>query len=187
MPWRDANGDLQFFDWTYIVPWGELFDVQDRGLLSETVTNPLFVAIAETMLNKTAWSNKEIWQETDTDSEKTFKKMLHVWQTAVPSLMYKGIYWDKLYESATGKPSKMGKIRPLAPTIAHTIFGLRTQPIDVEEQERFRIFDKQKKVEELESKIRDIIIREANGNIEEEEYTKRRDQYFKQIEEILKE
>lgn len=185
MPFRDVNGDLRFFDWTYIVPWGELFDAQDRGLLSTTVTNPLFQIVADITRNKSGWSGREIYKGTDTQKEKTFKQMVHLWQTAVPSLMYKGIYWDKIYESATGKPSKMGKIRPLAPTIAHTVFGLRTQPIDVAEQEKFRLMEKREEVQELEGKIRDIVIRLNAGNIDEEEYTKRRDQYFKQIQELL--
>jgi len=185
MPWRDANGDLQFFDWTYIVPWGELFDVQDRGLAGAVITNPLFQTVADITRNKSGWSGWEIYDETDTPEEKTFKQMLHVWQTAVPSLMYRGIYWDKLYESATGKPSKMGKVRPIGPAIAHTIFGLRAQPIDVTQQQQFRLMEKRKQVEELEGKIRDIIIREASGNIDEKEYNQKRDQYQKQIETIL--
>lgn len=185
MPWRDANNDLQFFDWTYIVPWGELFDVQDRGLAGALITNPLFQIVADLTRNKSGWSGREIYDETDTPEEKTFKQMVHTWQTAVPSLMYRGIYWDKLYESATGKPSKMGKVRPLGPAIAHTIFGLRAQPIDVTQQQQFRLMEKRRQVNELEGKIRDIIIREASGNIEEGEYTKRRDQYLKQIETLV--
>lgn len=185
MPFRDTNGDLQFFDWTYIVPWGELFDAQDRGLLSATITNPLFQTVADITRNKSGWSGREIYEETDTPEEKTFKQMLHVWQTAMPSLMYKGIYWDKMYESATGKPSKMGKIRPLAPTIAHTIFGLRTQAIDIEQQQRFNIAAKRAKVEELEKKMADIVVRFSNDNITEEEYEEKREQYFKQIQDIL--
>lgn len=187
MPFRDENGDLLFFDWTYIVPWGELFDAQDRGLLAATATNPLFQIVADITRNKSGWSGREIYKETDTDKEKTFKMMLHLWETAVPSLAYKGIYWDKIYESATGKPSKMGKARPLGPTIAHTVFGLRTQAIDVEDQELFRLQEKQRKIHELEAKIRDIVIRENRGNIDEEEYTRKRDQYFNQIKELLKE
>lgn len=187
MPWRDANGDLQFFDWTYIVPWGELFDVQDRGLAGAVITNPLFQTVADITRNKSGWSGWEIYDETDTPEEKTFKQMLHVWQTAVPSLMYRGIYWDKLYESATGKPSKMGKVRPIGPAIAHTIFGLRAQPIDVTQQQQFRLMEKRGQIAELEGKIRDIIIREASGNIEEKEYNQKRDQYLKQIETVLTE
>jgi hypothetical protein len=187
MPWRDNNGDLQFFDWSYILPWGELFDAQDRGLLGATVTNPFIVTGSELMLNKSGWSGREIYQDTDTTKEKTFKQMIHLWQTAVPSLMYKGIYWDKLYNVATGKPSKMGKIQPLAPAIAHTIFGLRAQPVDIAKEEQFRLIEKRKKVEELEGKIRDIVIREANGNIDEKEYTQKRDQYLKQIQGLLTE
>jgi len=187
MPWRDANDNLQFFDWTYIVPWGELFDVQDKGLAAAVITNPLFQIVADITRNRSGWSGREIYKETDTPKEKTFKQMVHTWQTLVPSLMYKGIYWDKIYESATGKPSKMGEIRPLAPMIAHTIFGLRTQPVDVEKQKQFRLIDKRDQIEELSSKISDIVIRAQNDNITEEEYNERREQYLKQIQGLMDE
>jgi hypothetical protein len=187
MPFRNANGDLLFFDWTYIIPWGELYDAQDNKLLGDVITNPLVQITADIARNKSGWSGREIWNDTDTTEEQNFKKMLYVWQAAVPSLMYKGIYWDKLYNAATGRPSKMGEIQPLAPAIAHTIFGLRTQAIDVEQQKLFRMIEKQKSVQELEGKIRDIVIREANGNIDEEEYTKKRDQYIQQIQGLLSE
>ena len=154
-------------------------------MAAAVITNPLFQTVADITRNKSGWSGREIWDETDTTEERTFKQMLHVWQTAVPSLMYRGIYWDKLYNAATGRPSKMGKVTPIAPAVAHTIFGLRAQPIDVTQQQQFRLFEKRKQVEELEGKIRDIIIRETSGNIEEEEYTKRKDQYLKQIETIV--
>ena len=73
------------------------------------------------------------------------------------------------------------------PTIAHTVFGLRTQPVDIEQQEKFLLMEKTGKVGELEGKIRKLIL-EFNANaITEEEYTKKRDQYFGQIEDILKE
>lgn len=185
MPFRDANGDLQFFDWTYVVPWGELFDSQDRGLLGDVVTNPIMVVSADIMHNKSGFSGQPIWDETDTPKEQNFKKMLYLWQAAVPSLMYKGIYWDKLYNAVTERPSKMGKVPPLAPAIAHTIFGLRTVPIDVQKQTEFRMREKQVKLRELEGKIRDIVIRASNNNIDEKEYTEKREQYIQQMQAIL--
>lgn len=188
MPWRDANGDLQFFDWTYIVPWGELFDVQDRGLIGDVVTNPIYVLMAENMLNKNGFIGYEIYQETDTVKERTFKQMLHVWQTLVPSLMYKGIYWDRIYSAATGKPSRgifYDKIPPLAPAIAHTVFGLRTQPIDIEEEKIRRLRELRGKVDELGDKIRRLTLKESGGAIEKDEYEKKRGQYLKQIDELL--
>jgi hypothetical protein len=187
LPFRDQNGKLRFLDLTYIVPWGELYDAQDRGLLGTVVANPIIQVTADIARNKSGWNGREIWQETDTPKERTFKQMIHFWQSAAPSLMYKGIYWDKMYNAATGKPSKMGDIEPLAPAIAHTVFGLRTQAIDPEEQALFRQFEKMRKAEELEKKISDIVIRAANGNITEEEYNERREQYMQQIQGLFTE
>ena len=187
LPFRDANGKLQFFDWTYILPWGELYNAQDRGLLGSIVTNPAVQVTADIMRNKSGFSGREIWKETDTPKEQTFKKMIHFWQTAVPSLMYKGIYWDKMYNGVTGKPSKMGEIAPVAPMVAHTLFGLRTQAVDPEQQAIYRQYEKMSQAQELEKKIADISIRETNGNITEEEYDQKREQYMEQIQSLFNE
>lgn len=187
MPWRDENGDLRFFDWTYVVPWGEIYDAHERGILKAGITNPMVQIWADLSRNKSGWTDREIYKETDTTSEKTYKALEYTWQSIMPSLAYKGIYWNKLEEAATGKPSKRGKTRPLSETIAHTVFGLRTQPIDVDEQKMFKIWDKQSRMQELESKMRDITVRFGAGNIDKEEYQKKRDQYLGQAQKLIAE
>lgn len=187
MPYRDDNGDLRFFDWTYIIPWGALHDAEERGVLKTVVTNPLYSLVTAAMVNKDLWSGREVWKETDTFSERSFKKMRYVWENLSPSLAYKGIYWDKLEQAATGKPSKYGKVRPLLETVAHTIFGLRTQAVDVVKQKRFRMYEKQRQIKELRSKFIDISQRYKSGNIDRKRYEEKRKQYFKQMREIIRE
>lgn len=186
MPYRDDNGDLRFFDWTYIVPWGEIADTQERGVLKSVVTNPLYQLVSDISHNKSGWTERPIWKETDLPEEKWAKQVEYIWYNLVPSLAYKGIYWDKILDAATGKPSKYGKIRPLPETIAHTIFGLRTQPIDIKRQKLFGAFEKRDQLQELNKKMTDIIRRQKAGNISKEEYNKKRQQYLQQIKDLFK-
>ena len=192
MPYRDDNGDLRFFDWTYIVPWGELFDAQERGLLKIGITNPIFQIAADFSRNKSGWTEREIWKETDTFQERTAKKMKYFWGTLMPSLAPKGLYWDRLMDVATGKPSKAkpgypeGKKRLPIETIAHTLLGLRTQAIDPQEQRRWRLLEKRGQIKELRSKMVDITLRRKSGNITEEEYQKKRKQYIEQVKKVLR-
>lgn len=181
MPYRDKNNDLRFFDWTYIVPWGELHDAEERGLLKTGITNPLFQLTADISRNKSGWTDKEIYKGTDTTKEKTFKAMKYIWQSLTPSLAYKGIYWDKLEEAATGKKTKMGKVQPLPEAIAHTIFGLRTQAIDVKTQRRFNMYKVQKNLSELQGKMINLINERKYGRITEEEFISTRQQYINQM------
>jgi hypothetical protein len=189
LPYRDNNGDLRFFDWTFILPWGEMAEFQERGPLDVVISNPLLQIVGDIARNKSSFTDREIWQVTDTTKEKTAKKMLHVWRIAVPSLAPKGLYWDKLYEAAAGTPQKYpvsgGKERLLPETVAHTLFGLRTQAVDPKQQKLWRFFEKQEKIKELSGKLRDIAIRRRSGNISEQEYQTRRSQSIEQIKYIL--
>jgi hypothetical protein len=187
MPYRDKNGDLRFFDWTYLVPWGELYEMSERGLLKTGITNPIFQLVADISRNKSGWTNREIYKETDTTSEKAVKSMQYIWQSLVPSLAYKGIYWDKIYNAATGKPSKTGKIPSIPETLAHTIFGLRTQAIDLELQKRLKAYESRTKMQEIRGKMIDIMQRRASGNITDEEFLRLRTQYLEQAKTMAKE
>jgi hypothetical protein len=184
MPYRDDNGDLRFFDWTYTIPWGEIAEVGERGVLKSVVTNPLVNMVGDIKRNKTSFTEREIWKETDTRKEKFFKGMKYVWQNLMPALTPKGLYWDKLEEAATGKPSVIGKKRPLPETIAHTVFGLRTQPIDVKRQKGYKYYERQKAVEELSKKLNTLGRERKVGRISEKEFIKKRNQYKKQLQEL---
>jgi len=141
--------------------------------------------VGDIQRNKSSWTGREIWRETDTTEEKTWAMTQYVWQNLTPGLAPKGVYWDKLSEAATGKPSKIGKVRPVPETIAHTIFGLRTQPIDVKEQKKWRLLDKQRQLKEFYGKMADITQRKRAGNITQEEYDKKKTQYLEQIKKLL--
>jgi len=186
MPYRDANGDLRFFDWTYIIPWGEMTEVTDRGLTNVLVSNPLFTLISDINHNKSSFTGKEIWKETDTTEEKTWKSTEYIWQGLVPSLSYKGIYWDKLYRAATGQ-TRYGKKELIPETVAHTIFGLRTQALDMNIAQRKKIYDTQSKLRELQGKMIDVISKQSRKEINPIEAQKLKQQYLKQTQDLMEE
>jgi hypothetical protein len=188
MPYRDANGDLRFFDWTWNVPWGGLFEAEQRGLLKSTVTNPLLTLTFDIMNNKSSWTGRKIYDDAipvDKQTpayrkEQNFKKMLYVWQALSPSLMYKGIYWDKLYGAATGKKLR-GKDMLLPEAIAHTIFGVRTQAFDEDEARRWQLLRMAEGFDELRGNMLKILTQRSNGDINEQEFDKKWGIYTEQL------
>ncbi len=200
MPYRDKNGDLRFFDWTYILPWGELSQVgETTNAGSILMSNPLVRIPAELAANKSIWSGRKIFddeippkdQTVEYSREQTAKKLKYFWGTLAPSLAPKGLYWDRLIDAATGRPPKTLTGAPqeqlLPETVAHTIFGLRTQPINVKEQKMFRLWDKQRQIQEAQKNIKNIELRRKSGNIEQAEYESKKAIYIEQIEKIVKE
>jgi len=180
MPYRDDNGDLRFFDWTWNVPWGGLFEAEQRGLMKSTITNPLTQITYEIMQNKSSWTGEKIYddaipvdkQTSAYRKEQNFKKMLYVWQALAPSLAYKGIYWDKLYGAATGKKER-GKDMLLPEAIAHTIFGVRTQAIDVDEARRWKLLNMAEGFDELRGNMIKVLMQRSNGDITQKEFDKK--------------
>jgi hypothetical protein len=188
MPYRDQNNDLRFFDITYILPWGQISDFQQRGVLNVIASNPMLQVVGDIQRNKDSFMGKKIWEDTDTDEEKFAKRVLHFWQSAapLPSWFPGGIYYDKIYEAVTGKPSKkwdilLDKKPSLLETLLHTLGGIRLQPLDVEKQEMFYWQDKQEKLIELEKKLSDSFIQSSAGNITPEQLQQVRDQYIQQM------
>lgn len=199
MPYRDKNGELRFFDWTYVLPWGELSQVgESTNAGSILMSNPLVRIPAELAANKSIWSGRKIYddeiplkdQTVEYAREQTAKKLKYFWGTIAPSLAPKGLYWDRLIDAATGKPPKTLTGEPkeqlLPETIAHTIFGLRTQPINVKEQKMFRLWDKQRQIQEVQKNIKNIELRRRSGNISQQEYEIKKDVYIKQMQQIIK-
>jgi len=186
LPWRDQNGDLQFLDWTYLVPWGELYEAEHRGLLKTVITNPLLQVWSDIVHNKSSWTGREIWYETDTPQEKFAKKLLYTWRQAVPNLTPGGIYWDKLYKAIAGIKYGWGrrKIPSIPKTIAHTIFGIRLLGISPDEQKRFEQFGARDKLKELGNKARRNYMEYQAGNISRKKYERLNKQYRKQVKEI---
>lgn len=198
MPYRDKNGDLRFFDWTYIVPWGELNEIGETNIGSILLSNPLVRITADIAANKSIWTGRKIYddrippeeQTSEYRAEQTLKKVKYVWGSLMPSLAPQGLYWDKLLEAAQGKPLKTipgkEKKRLLPETVAHVLLGLRTQAIDPEEQRHWRLREKQGQIGELQKNMRDSILRWQSGNITDDEYFERRDVLLKQVEKLLK-
>ncbi len=200
MPYRDKNGDLRFFDWTYVLPWGELSQVgETTNVGSILLSNPIVRIPAEIATNKSIWSGRKIYDDSippneqtpEYKAEQTAKKMKYFWGTLVPSLAPKGLYWDRMIDAATGRPLKtMRKDKPkkrlLPETLAHTLLGLRTQPIDVKDQQYYRLWEKERQIREIKSNMKDIEIRKEVGNITDDEYQRRREIYIEQMENVVK-
>lgn len=200
MPYRDANGDLRLFDWTFNVPWGPLADLQSRGPLETVVSNPIVQIAGDIMRNKSSWTDRPIFNEkTDPWRVKGAKAVLYAWQSLAPPLMpdvipgeqYStgGGYWGKLYDALTGTPKMMGprlKQQPIPETIGQTLLGLRTQPMDVKMSQYWKIRDVLEGSKEISAEMRKtnrwyregrITKAERDANIQA--LQERRREYFK--------
>lgn len=142
LPMRDAHGHLRLLDMQFVMPYGDLIDMEGtnqlvrnlppviRGpvnqVLGVTVENPLAQAIATTIANRDPFTGREVMLPGSTPSEvlATVSRSLYT-QAAPPLAGYAG---KKLWDALNGRSTFYG-IRYDPPfEIAGALFGIRTTP-----------------------------------------------------------
>lgn len=168
VPWKDKYGRTLYLDLDYILPLNFL---EPQTLFGEnpalTLVNSLF-SVAKGKAPIDTFTNKPIWEETDTLYEKAAKyvdfiqkAILPAWAVGVPLTIegerkIGGTALQKTYEAARGTAESraMGaKPRGALGTAADVVLGLRTQPLDVGREGYYRIYEKTQKIKELQSKL----------------------------------
>lgn len=197
LPYKDENGDMRFFDQTYMVPWGTLSELKTRGPLDIIMANPFIQTIEDLMHNKSSFTDRTIWEETDENVIITYpggakvsladiKKVSYVWDAMMPGLAPGGSYSNKLIDAFNSKQNKYGKQSLKKEAIAHTVFGLRTQAVDPELQSIFAIKDKQKAIAELVGNIKNMQHEKAIGNVSQADYDRKMIAYKQALTDIAK-
>jgi hypothetical protein len=198
MPWRDANGDLQFFDWTYIIPWGEIYDARQRGLMGSMVTNPLIQMYGDIQRNKNAFTGAKIYDDRIPPDEQTpayrreqrAKMAKYFWQGILPPLSPKGMYWERIEEALQGKDivervGEEGKPRRLPQTLLHTTMGLKFQPIDLQVEHLRRLQEKQAQANEIAGNMAKATKEFNEGKITEEKLEEKMKVYEEQLQKVI--
>jgi len=210
MPLRDDNGSLQLLDLTYIVPYKDWYDVIQSGVTIATTgqlnsgddiiegitgfaNNPIFTAMTELSANKNRFLNKPIWNETDKPKEKLQKALDYMYKLWMPSLMpgiptltRGGYSYDKLINSLFNRPDYQGRVFSLAPVIGSTIFGLKTNPVEIEKYKDQHISKLKGEILEL-NRVKSQVLKD--DSIDKEERLKRASEFdtrIKTVEDSIK-
>jgi len=138
LPYKDKYGQLMFLDLTYILPWGDVGETGATGILQGTpgYAGPLR-AIAEVMLNTSAFTGSEIYDPNDSTKEKVQAVSDYLYKFAMPSLapaipgVTKGGWgFERLWASVTGKEDYFGRTSSPGTAFASAIVGMKTNPMD---------------------------------------------------------
>lgn len=187
LPWNDKNGRAQYLDMNYILPWANITDY--AGGNAFLPSNPIFSIPADIQRNVSAFTQKPIWLETDTDQEKSIKVSDYIYKAIMPSLAPEipftgirgGYSWDKLVSSLTQKPDYFGRIKSLPSTFLDIGLGIKAQPFDIGQEVGFRSMEQQKKSDEIKANIRKI---GRDQSMSDEEKQKKIESQVKKLENI---
>jgi hypothetical protein len=168
LPIKDKQGRSAYFDLTYIIPFGDLVSGNffDRQTKRETGTkeslpeallskSPFFQLVKEIGRNEDFYGDK-IWQDSDSTEKQLGDLMRHLTKTYMPPLVAdqipggyntKGERRIKGISGALGASSE-NQQRNLMQEMLRNV-GAKIQPIDVDIQETYAEWNKQKALETL--------------------------------------
>lgn len=155
------NGQDLYLDLNYLLPWGNLLEM--TGRLYEP-QNPAYTLIADLYRNKSSYTQKEVWKETDTNEEKLKKAGDYIYKVLMPpfapggldvdSLTRGGYSWQKLVDAFKQRPDYFGRVRDIPTTLIDTILGLKATPVDYSQVQQGKLIERRKTIQDLRDQIR---------------------------------
>lgn len=144
MPFRDGYGDPVFLDIRRWIPAGDVFDT-NVGQAAVPIPAPLqwsgpLMLAAELMLNKQAFTGKEIINEKTDDSLDKMQKVADWgWKSWMPSAIWipNSWYWEKMEKAIKGGRDSAGRVYSV-PLALSSSFGIKVQPLNVEQARYFQ-------------------------------------------------
>jgi len=161
LPIKDASGRTQYLDLQYILPFNP---VETKSL---SPNNPFVEVYSDLRRNKSAFSGKKIWEETDTDAEKNVKALKYAWLQLSPNnpLIPSSWSFNKLQDAGIfprvdngslvikPRPDSLGRERSKIAAVLDSIFGIKTTPIDVKTEQAKRVIEKKGVINDLKSQL----------------------------------
>jgi len=176
IPFKDKYGRSQYLDLNYILPWGDIGEVGHTLYPS----NPVWGLIADIKRNKSAFTQREIWKPGSTKEEMSQAIVDYVGKAMLPPLLF-GYSWDKFWSMVKRTPDWQGRVRSFWATMADIMIGLKTRPIDIEEERKWREFEREQDIRDIQARIRSTLRR---TDIAEEEKKRIEADYQKKLEEL---
>jgi hypothetical protein len=135
LPARDKAGLIQTLDVSYILPWGDIGETGGVFGLSPSISpsNPLPKTIAELAFNKSLYTGREIFKNTDTGTEKAGKIADYLGKNLIPlpTWVPPGYSWHKFMSAIEKRPDYYGRVRGLPKVLADILVGIKISPIDL--------------------------------------------------------
>lgn len=178
LPTKDTEGRFQFLDLGYVLPFGDLVETLDRlrggegANLSFELPGGPGAALLEVSFNKSLFSGKPIYAETDTIPEAARKITDHVLKAWLPALVppipgtgFAGGYSTVAFRRAIAPEIQLPGEQPISPTdyfghrrdivntIESKILGLNVKGAALRELQQVKMIEFRRQIDELSSQL----------------------------------
>jgi hypothetical protein len=189
LPYKDKYNRTQWLNLEYILPVGMAPEIMEKGILKGGIGNPFFNILADLTKN-IDFRGKPIFPPEATPQEAMQAAISHVYRQIVPSLapsippITKGGYsFEKVMDAIYERPDFIERTRDLTPVLFDVLMGLKVNPVDVGEAEQFKMWDKKKRIDELQKQV----LKLRHPAISEKEREKQAEILFKKMQKVLDE
>jgi hypothetical protein len=189
LPFKDNTDRNIYIDLTYMLPFGDLGEVADQTEADIPRVffpqHPVFDALAILKDSRDPFTQKKIALPDDPlSAQKHFKALA---RTFMPALAPGGYSFDKAVNAIKETPDYQGRVRALPWVALDVLLGLKTRPFDLDEQQAFKLKEKERAIEDVYQEIRSIERKRQTGLINDKEADELVDIYINHVEAIGKE
>src|SRR5690606_16241373 len=197
LPITDQYGRSLYLDLTYILPFGDIGEIAGVGMassglpglrgdvanaISHIINTPYLSFIEDLRRNHNAFTGRPIWEEGDTPKQQYRKVVEYIAQFLLPSLAPGGYSYKNIKAAVMKEPDWLGRTRTLRQALASSFLGLKTRPIDYNEELMFRLREIDEKIDAVYKNLETAAVQAAQGRISKKYAEEVWDEGFKLIE-----
>ena len=178
LPYKDDEGRWQFYDYSYMMPWGFYTGVGNKiaageyGEASDDVvgllSGPGLNIAAAITTNKDPFTNREIVDTGAPPVDQLEDSLNYAWRVAAPTWLTDIGFAGKMYEAITKEPNYYGDPTITKPQAWYRLVGQNVYPVDPEQSRNTNLYFKRKDIEDAQNYYRKQI-RQAQLRGDEEE------------------
>jgi hypothetical protein len=178
LPYKDDEGRWQFYDYSYMMPWGFYTGVGNKiaageyGEASDDVigllSGPGLNIAAAITTNKDPFTNREIVDTGAPPVDQLEDSLNYAWRVAAPTWLTDIGFAGKMYEAITKEPNYYGDPTITKPQAWYRLVGQNVYPVDPEQSRNTNLYFKRKDIEDAQNYYRKQI-RQAELRGDEEE------------------
>ncbi len=158
-PWKDDEGRWQFYDWSYIMPWGFYTGIANKVAAEKPEEafddliglwgGPGINVSTAILTNKDPFTNRDIVDPSGTAADQAKDVLNYTWRTAAPSFLTDIGFAGKMYEAITKQPNYYGDPKITKPQAWWRLVGQNMYPVDPEQSIQTNLYFKKKEMDDL--------------------------------------
>ncbi len=158
LPAKDKYGRPLYMDLSYIIPFNDAFQVSGLFGIGGTpafASTPAIDLIEDLRRNQSRFTGRPIVPPGAVGNQAMMAQIKYLKDFLLPPLAG-GYSFDKVKQSIMGIPDWRGRTTRLDVTMANVLLGMKTRPVDVNEERAFRIKEIQDQFKALRANMHNV-------------------------------